>query len=456
LKLAAAAGVTIGILYTLSPLTVLGVAVLGALCWWTAKDLTARERRYFFTTLGFAVGLRLIAIAALFLLADPARPFATFFGDEELFKSRTMWLKNIGLGIPISPADMIYVYDDVGQSSYLYVLAYVQALVGDAPYGNNVFNATLYVAAAIILYRFVRRSFGGAVALGGFVLLLLLPSLFIWSISVLKEPLYILIAAIQLIAAAKIVNGGTWLRRGCALVVVAVCASVLGSLRTGGDVLAIAGTSAGIGAAFIFKRPWLAVGTMAAAPFVVAAALSVPKVHDRAMAEVQRAAFLHWGHVATPGNVYRLLEPRFYVAYDRTSVFTMTDIEALRFSMRAIAAFFVVPLPWQVESTATLAYLPEQVLWYLLVLCAPFGVLAGWRRDPLLTSLLVAHAIVIIAMVALSGGNIGTLIRHRGLALPYLAWLSSLGAIDLLRRVAAGAEARNPRPFLTENLHGHS
>ena len=42
--------------------------------------------------------------------------------------------------------------------------------------------------------------------------------------------------------------------------------------------------------------------------------------------------------------------------------------------------------------------------------------------------------------MALTGGNIGTLVRHRGLALPYLIWLSAVGADALLTRVGSKAE----------------
>jgi hypothetical protein len=33
----------------------------------------------------------------------------------------------------------------------------------------------------------------------------------------------------------------------------------------------------------------------------------------------------------------------------------------------------------------------------------------------------------------LTGGNIGTLVRHRGLALPYLIWLAAAGAAAVIR-----------------------
>ena len=85
-------------------------------------------------------------------------PFATFFGDEEFFKSRPIWMRNLGLGVPISAADLIYAFDETGKSGYLFVLAPLQALVGDAPYGVHVFNARSISAASLVLYRLVRPS----------------------------------------------------------------------------------------------------------------------------------------------------------------------------------------------------------------------------------------------------------------------------------------------------------
>jgi hypothetical protein len=58
------------------------------------------------------------------------------------------------------------------------------------------------------------------------------------------------------------------------------------------------------------------------------------------------------------------------------------------------------------------------------------------RRDALVTSVLATYAFAVAALVAVTGGNIGTLVRHRGLALPYLIWLSAVGADFLLIRAA--------------------
>ena len=150
------------------------------------------------------------------------------------------------------------------------------------------------------------------------------------------------------------------------------------------------------------------------------------------MANLRAAAFYHAGHVLTPGFSYQLVDPRYYA--ERVQLLrSMPPVDAGQFAVKAMWSYFVEPLVWKTESRLAVAYLPEQFVWYLMTLLLPFGVLAGFRRDLLLTSMLVAHATAAIVVVALTSGNIGTLIRHRALALPYLVWLSALGAQECVR-----------------------
>jgi hypothetical protein len=447
-RVAILAGVILGVLYTLSPLTVLCLAGLTALGWLIARELTPRERAWFSTLVAVAVAVRLAAIAALFLFADPSKPYANFFGDEELFKSRTLWLRNIGLGVSVSPADMIYVFDEVGRSSYLYVLAYIQALVGDAPYGNNVLNATVFVAAVMMSYWLIRRVFGGITALAGAILLLFVPSLFSWSISVLKEPLYFFVASIELLAAFYIARAPRAWQRVAAAAIVVLTAIALGSLRVGGTELAVVGTLVGLPAGLLATRPRLALPTIIAIPIVIVLAAVQPRVQERTLRALQYTAFQHWGHVGTPGYSYKVLDARLYADMGRSAVLSMTYPEAGRYVVRAFWNFVTVPRWSQIESRSALAYLPEQALWYSILILLPIGVVAGMRRDPVLTCLLIAHGLAASGMVALTSGNIGTLIRHRGLTLPYFTWLAAIGACSLVVWLIARPSSRpfGPRP----------
>jgi hypothetical protein len=373
--------------------------------------------------------MRLMAIASLFLSADSTIPYANFFGDEEFFKRRTTWMRNLGMGIPISPADYFYTFDETGKTSYLLVLTYLQALVDLAPYGVHVLNALLYVAATVILFKLVRPALGGLAAIGGAAILLFLPSLFIWSISALKEPLYFFVVALNLAAGVAIFSSPRWTRRVLAAIALVAGGYVLQSIREGGLALTLAGVIGGGALAFLVQRPRVLVAAIVVVPLAAALAFTRPAVQQRALSVVQEAAYKHWGHVHTSGWTYKLLDARLYP--DRQTIETMTPAESGRFVVRAIYSYLTVPLPWQIESRAALAFLPEQMIWYLLIALVPIGAIAGLRREPLLVSLLLTHGAAISLIVALSGGNVGTLIRHRGLSMPYFAWLAAFGVVTI-------------------------
>jgi hypothetical protein len=432
-RLSALAGVSLGIVYALSPLTVWFAAAMWLLVRYALAGLDGEERRWILTMLIAAIVLRVLAIGGLFVLTNHSQvPFGSFFGDEEYFIKRSIWLRNVALGIPIHGADLIYAFDEYSATSYLYVLAFLQVLVGPAPYGAHLLGAAFYLAGSVILYRIVRPAFGRMPALIGLGLLLFLPSLFAWSISALKEPVFFLLTVSSLALVIRIVRTpGAWRRVLAAGAVVAIAAAIE-TVRTAGGLLTAASVAGGLGFAALVQRPRLLIVSMIAVPVLAGAALAHPEVQVRAYGAVQAAARQHWGHVATPGYVYRVLDERFYP--DKSEIADMGFGEAARFVTRAIEQYLTVPLPWEVQSRPALAYVPEQIVWYILVALVPVGVVFGCRRDPLTAGLLFAHALVAAVSVALVSGNVGTLVRHRGLALPYLVWLSAVGACGLLSR----------------------
>lgn len=431
-RMAAAAGLAAGIVYVLSPLTMGFALVMVLLVRWAANDLTGSERRWIVAMLIVAIALRALAIAGLFASTDHDKvPFAVFFGDEEFYIRRSIWMRNLAFGLPLHTADLIYMFDETGRTSHLYVLAFAQALVGPSPYGVHLLGCTFFLSAAVLLYRQVRASFGRMPAAVGLTALLFLPSLFAWSVSALKEPLYFLLTASSVVLAAKLLHREAWrVRVGAALAVVLLAAAIE-TIRSAGGILSAAGVLGGLAIAMFVRRPRLLLVTVMVLPLALGAVLSRPSMQLAAYNAVQAAARQHWGHVATSGYVYRLLDRRFYP--DQSEISDMQFAEAGRFVVRAVERYITVPLPWEMQSKAMLAYLPEQVLWYLIVILAVPGVLVAMRRDVPVASLLLAHALVAALTVALTSGNVGTLVRHRGLALPYLLWLSAVAFCELVR-----------------------
>jgi hypothetical protein len=427
-------GVVLGAIYTLSPLLVLCVTGLGLVIHWLSRELEGREKHWVLIVFSVAVILRLIVIAGLVLSADDAHPYTVLFGDEWIFKSRPLWLRNIGLGIPISGADVIYAFDETGMSGHLYALAYLQALVGDAPYGVHLFNILLYVSAVAIMYRLVRRSFGPLAALGGSTILLFLPSLFAWSVSALKEPIYMSLAVVEVLVVLTIVRGRHLGARAAAIVALVGLAFVMEEVRKGTLIVVGLGTVVGLAGSWIMQtRPRILL-TAVAVPVLLAFALLQPRVEDRLMTVARDSVRYHMGHVLSPGVSYQLVDSRYYAKWDLVP--QLPRREAAQFAVRAAIGYIVEPTPRHWQSPLIWAFLPEHLVWLTLVILVPIGVVDAMRRDRLLACVLLAHAAGIIMMVALTSGNIGTLIRHRDLSLPYLVWFSVLGLTALLRSAA--------------------
>ena len=169
------------------------------------------------------------------------------------------------------------------------------------------------------------------------------------------------------------------------------------------------------------------------------------RVDQRVQHGVARAMLSHWGFVYTEGWSYKVLDENFYRLDARGNpVSTWIEYQqnfsypvAVRFALRAAASFVLVPLPWQASSAPALAYLPEQVVWYLLVALAAVGLVAGLRRDPALTLLLVGVSVAGGIGIGMTSGNIGALVRHRGMVIVLLVWISGLGASVLLKEWTA-------------------
>ena len=220
--LALLAGVAVGVCYVLSPLSVVCLLAIIVLLRWAGDGLDEGERRWLYAILVTAVIVRMLVILGLFLITDHQTvPFGHIFGDEDYFIRRSLWLRNLAVGLPIHRADLIYAYDRDIRTSYLFVLATLQLLFGPAPYGVHVFSVLCYLGASIVLYRLVRPAFGRLPAMLGLATLLFLPTQFAWSLSALKEPLYFLTMSVGLAAAVAVGRPGSWPKRLGAIAVIA-------------------------------------------------------------------------------------------------------------------------------------------------------------------------------------------------------------------------------------------
>lgn len=441
-------GAVVGIAYTLSPTTVLFLLVMAALCLWAQRGTSGTERRWVLGILITSVLIRLAVLAGFFMFGGSRDALPVLIGDEWLIKWRSLLLMNMAVGRWLAAPDYVHVVEDYGNTGLMNVFAYWQLWFGPAPYGAHLINVAMWYAAAITLFRLTRQSFGRLPALGGLVLLLCIPTLFVWSISALKEPIYFFLTTMAIAGGYLVVRGPGIVRRiaGAALVVFGCVA--IWPIRSIALAVVAGGVTVGLGVWICTRRGWLAVATVAVLGLAVVRAQQIPTVEAWVMKQYRMAGTTHLGNVQTVGYSYRLMDQRFYMNWTVDPIQTLQPDEAGRYTIRALASFFTEPLPWHAESGSAVVFIAQQVVWYVLALLMGVGIVAGWRRDAALTSMLLGNILVGGVVVALFNGNVGTFVRFRDSVVTIIVWLSALGGCVAVEWAA--------RRFFGENLDASS
>ena len=448
-SLVLAAAVVLAIALVASPLAV--CAAIGApLClWWCARGLAQSECRTLIALLSAALLLRIALVAVQFLKGLPLHNDMTagaLTGDESYYLTRALRVRDLMLGYAGTKYDYFVATDAYGQTSYLSLLTWLQVIFGPTPYSMKIVNGLLFVCGGALLFRVARAAFGPLAAFAGLTVLLFLPSLFFSSVTLLKESSYFFVSSVFVTASWQVLSRLRSGSRAGAMVPMAaaiLCLLILDGLRRGALILMGGGLLTGAAIWLVARSRTHLIAAAGAAVLAIGATLFVPAMHDRALDAIESAARMHGGHVFTVGHVYKLLDEAFYVSPGAPLSWdlTLSDAEAARFLARAAISFVVTPWPWDMRSTGELALLPEHLLWYLVILTLPFGVVAGWRINPSATALFLGFALPTAAVVALTNGNVGTLFRLRGLVTPYLLWISAVGVCAIGERLASGVHA---------------
>jgi hypothetical protein len=435
-------GIVAGALYTVSPLTAWCATLTTIVLTLAGRGLPDAERRALNVLLAVALLARVVAIGAIFIVNTPMHDdesVAMLSGDEAYGLSRAIRTRDVLTGAPVTQYDYFVVYDEYGRNSYITALGAIQMLFGPTPYSMRMLNALVFIVAAILLFRLTRSAFGPLPAFGGLAIVLFLPTLFAWSISLLKEPLYLLVTAVILTGVAGAVRGQSWQTRVLAILGAVVSLVVARDLRPAAVPLILTGLGVGLVAFLFFSSPpRVRFAVVAIAVLAVVGVTMRSSLPERLGAALDAAAKTHTGHVFTVGHSYKLLDAAFYFnpATPLQSTLSLAPDEAARYVVRAAASFIAVPWPWEFASARELVYLPEHVLWYVMVAFFPIGLVAGWRRNRFVTMLLAGYMIPTAAAIALTNGNVGTLLRLRGIVIPYVIWLSAVGFVAALQWTA--------------------
>lgn len=447
----AAIGVGAGLLYAAAPLSILTVCGAAVLMAVARRDVPPLEQRRIVTIIGIALLVRFLLISLLLVSNIPHLSdlgVGGLAGDDAYYLGRAIRARDILVGVTQGRYDYFVVSDEYGRTSYLQLLTALQVLFGPTPYSIRAMNSLLFVTAAYLLFRLCRPGFGATAAALALIALLFLPSLLVSSLSTSKEPSYFFVTTVMLTAAVAVIRQPRTIAKVAAVITVLVCLWILDDLRRGALALGVSGLVLAIAARLMLQTRRRALAGAAIAAVAIVALAMQPSIRARALDATASVAKMHAGHVFTSGHAYKLLDDGFYMHPGTPAAWPLklTGMQAGRFLVRAAASFIVTPLPWEMASISELIFFPEHLLWLLVVLFVPIGAIVGWQRDSTITACLLGFAIPTAAVLAVTTGNVGTLLRLRGLVTPYLLWFAVLGGLAVCERLLMRSRATAFKP----------
>ena len=446
LALTLIAGAALGVVVTLSPLLPVIFAVAVAIVAYARGDLPERDRDLVTAIVVSAIAARVLVVIGIAVWSIPlttAQSGGLLIGDEAYLFERSLRTRDVLLGFPVAKQDYMMMFEEYADTKYTWWLAWAQTMFGPSPFALRILNGLLFVAAACLMYRLARRGFGADAAAWGLVVLLFLPSLLYSSVSLLKDSAFFVFTAGAIAAIMLAVRSTTRLGQLSGVGLFLFMLWLLSDLRPAAVIL----TAGGIGLGFVIRAAAATRRTMVAGAIVLAIAVgsvvAVPTVARPLLEVLTLLSRQHMGHATTPGHAYHTLDDRFYPDYAGALGGNPLSLgEGVRFVVRSAAAFVAVPLPWQVESRVELAFMPEQVAWYAIAVLAVVGLRSAYRRDALLTMILVGYSAAMSAAIALTNGNVGTLVRLRGLVTRFVVWIAAVGLAVMLAKLAESRTAK--------------
>lgn len=112
---------------------------------------------------------------------------------------------------------------------------------------------------------------------------------------------------------------------------------------------------------------------------------------------------------------------------------------SLSYLPRGIAFLIGAPFPWDLTSASRIALLPELFSWYMTVVLGIVGLVLAVRRRSYDAIFVLLVGLAIAGVLSLTEGNVGTLVRHRSMLVPFAAVFAGIGLGHLMSWRQRGA-----------------
>ncbi|GEM_PF-4667672 len=430
------AGLLTGIVAVCSPATFVAMALVGLTLWGIWRVQPREEREWLMWAFGIAWGVRVVLSAGLHLWHGWTVPYGPLAleADSGGYLGAGWFLSEAWHGHyeSLKQAMMIHWHVFHGIHPFIYVMAGVFYVFGFSPVAVTFVNTWIALMGLLVLYGFTRRVTTLQATRVAFVLAAASPSWLFFSITHMKEPLLFLGVSLWIWA------GWRWLEtfRPRYLVGLMLAGWIVWACREW--MLAIYVT---IGCVFtlgvwlarrrppVRRRVSAAVVTLLVAGVALAHRPVAAKVHSALLTMAGQATAFHY----TGGSSYYLYDLQLSDAQNiQPGPFSRALFRGWR---QVIWTYWP---PWRTTSSLQRLVLPEVLLIDAVLPLAVIGwSLLLWFQRSLAGWWMAAIAGSFLMVLALSGGNVGTLFRHKQLFLPIYALAVAMGWTWVWSRLSA-------------------
>jgi len=313
-------------------------------------------------------------------------------------------------------------------SGTLHVYDYINGLiyycVGKSPLTVLFLNCTVGSLTLIFMYRIAALVFGRESAKVTVLLCAFWPSLFLWSTQNLKEPLTIFLVTACFWASISFLKGFNPIYLMLSVLMVFLLSKFRPLIGT------VAMISLGLHLVFLVyrlvKRDFFSILIVIAIfALMVITSIEFRGIVNKFFNVTQNLNFLI-------EDVLREIE------YNRKvramsnlailpSYFVTSPRALLNYLPIGLTCVFFAPFPWQLFSSSQIFATPEMLVWYIAIPYFISGVYLAIRNNLKYLFSLLVYSGGILLMLALFEGNIGTMFRHRALALNFLLMFIAVG-----------------------------
>ena len=304
----------------------------------------------------------------------------------------------------------------VGAFSYLMGVLY--AVFGYSPLIVKLMNAIFSLLTGFLIYLIARAVFNNKIAKVSMAATVFLPSSVVFSITALKDPIIVFLNTMVILLLIQFRRTANWFWPMASAVIILSMDLWRPTIK-----LPLFG--------WLALTTFLCTRVSGTKKILVLLSVSVfilfvPCARDRVITYFSPDTFFnrHIGYINTPGNNYKIFPERCYYG---PRLIGLGPLEISGGIFNGVLHSLLEPL---LSRNIKIVLLPAVVQTVLLNLLLPFafiGLLLGARYRFYQILPIAVYLVIFIFLIAVSGGNVGTVFRHRDMLMPFILTLAVAG-----------------------------